>query len=137
MAKSEQMKRAADAARDRLATFPRVTGVHYLADRDRLLIELSNELGLLVDYRSVEGLERARPEDLNDWEISPSGFGLHCPALDADIYVPALIEGRFGSAAYMAARLGAAGGRARSPEKAKAARENGRLGGRPRKQLPA
>jgi len=129
------MKRADAAARERIAAFPRVVSAGYAQDRDRLLIELSTGLGLLVDYRRVEGLERASPNDLNAAEISPSGFGLHFPALDADVYVPALIEGKSGSAAYIAAQLGAAGGRVRSPAKARAARENGRLGGRPRKRV--
>ena len=137
MAKTEEMKRAEAAARDRLSAFPRVVGVRHSEELDRLLIDLSTGIGLVVDYRDVEGLEHARADDLNLAEVSPSGFGLHFPSLDADVYVPALIEGKLGSAAYMAARLGASGGRKRSPEKARAARENGRMGGRPRKQVTA
>ncbi len=133
MAKSDEMKRAEAAAQARIADFPRVVKAGYAQDRDRLLIELSTGLGLLVDYHGVEGLERATSDDLNSAEISPSGFGLHFPALDADVYVPGLMEGKTGSAAYMAAQLGAAGGRSRSAAKVRAARENGRLGGRPRK----
>jgi hypothetical protein len=53
--------------------------------------------------------------------------------LDADIYLPALLEGFLGSKRWMAGRLGAAGGRSTSTAKASAARKNGRSGGRPRK----
>jgi hypothetical protein len=60
-------------------------------------------------------------------------FGLHFPALDADLYIPALLEGFFGSKRWMAARLGELGGKARSAAKARASRANGRLGGRPKK----
>ncbi|MEO9073864.1 MAG: hypothetical protein ABI286_13025, partial [Edaphobacter sp.] len=60
-------------------------------------------------------------------------FGLHFPQLDADINVPNLLDGVFGSRKLMAARLGAAGGSSRSKSKAAAARANGALGGRPRK----
>lgn len=137
MAKNDEMKRADEAARDRLAHFPRVLAVRYSRELDRLVIDLSTGIGLLIDFRDVEGLEDARPDDLKHVEISPSGFGLHFPSLDADVYVPSLLEGRMGSAAYMAAKLGAAGGRARSSEKARAARQNGRLGGRPRKHAAA
>jgi hypothetical protein len=70
---------------------------------------------------------------LDPIEISPSGFGIHFPKLDADLYLPALLEGLLGSRAWMAARLGARGGKATSPAKISAARANGRLGGRPRK----
>ncbi|HEX6860842.1 MAG TPA: DUF2442 domain-containing protein [Caulobacteraceae bacterium] len=133
MAKTDELRRAEAVARERQAHFPRVTGVHYSPELDRLVVDLSSGLGLLVNYREAQGLESATPEDLREVEVSPSGFGLHFPRLDADVYVPALIEGRLGSAAYMAAKLGAEGGRARSTEKTNAARQNGRLGGRPRK----
>jgi hypothetical protein len=52
---------------------------------------------------------------------------------DADIYVPALLRGVFGSKHWMAAHLGANGGKVRSGAKAAASRENGRKGGRQRK----
>lgn len=66
-------------------------------------------------------------------EISPAGLGLHWPRLDADVYVPALMQGVFGTRRWMAALLGPAGGKASTKAKAAAARENGRKGGRPRK----
>jgi hypothetical protein len=42
-------------------------------------------------------LEKAHPADLVDAEISPSGLGVHFPKLDADLYIPALLEGFLGS----------------------------------------
>ena len=85
--------------------------------------------------RLAEGLAGASAEDLAAIEVSPSGLGLHWPRLDTDLYVPALLRGLLGSPRWMAAQLGAAGGRALSPAKAVAARENGRKGGRPRRQV--
>jgi hypothetical protein len=78
-------------------------------------------------------LESATPGDLSQIEISPSGFGIHFPRLDAHLYLPALMQGVFGSRSWMATQLGAAGGKARSVAKAAAARSNGKRGGRPRK----
>jgi len=49
--------------------------------------------------------------------------------LDADLYVPALLEGFLGSRRWLAQQRGQLGGAARSPAKAEAARSNGRLGG--------
>ncbi len=66
-------------------------------------------------------------------ELTPSGLGLHFEKLDADLWIPSLLEGVFGSRKWMAARLGAQGGKARSLAKRTAARANGALGGRPRK----
>jgi hypothetical protein len=65
-------------------------------------------------------------------EISPSGLGLHFPALDVDLYLPALLEGYLGSRQWMASAMGKAGGCVTSDAKARASRANGRLGGRPR-----
>ncbi|WP_442489939.1 DUF2442 domain-containing protein [Halomonas litopenaei] len=41
----------------------------------------------------VEGLTDATSEALADIEVSPTGLGLHWPQLDADLYVPALLQG--------------------------------------------
>jgi hypothetical protein len=73
---------------------------------------------------------------IRTWGTRP-GFGLHFPALDADLYIPALLEGFFGSKRWMAARLGELGGKARSAAKARASRANGRMGGRPKKVATA
>jgi protein involved in temperature-dependent protein secretion len=106
----------------------------YDARQGRLVIGLNNGVMVMVPVSLLEGLSSAPPDDLADIEISPSGLGLHWPRLDADFYVPALLQGVFGTKRWMAAQLGASGGKATSPAKANAARENGRKGGRPRKQ---
>lgn len=51
-------------------------------------------------------LERAHPADLMDAEITPSGLGIHFPKLDADVYIPALLEGFLGSKHWIAAEMG-------------------------------
>ena len=81
----------------------------------------------------AEGLADAKPAELSIIEITPAGLGLHWPRLDADLYLPALLEGVFGSPRWMAGLLGKTGGRARTAAKIAAAQENGRKGGRPRK----
>ena len=81
----------------------------------------------------VKGLEHARPSQLNQIEISPSGFGIHFPAVDADLYIPGLLEGFLGSETWIASRLGEIGGRSRSEAKKAAFRTNGSLGGRAKK----
>jgi len=58
---------------------------------------------------------------------------LHFPKLDADLYLPSLLEGFLGSRRWMAAQLGKAGGQVRSVAKVAAVRANGKLGGRPKK----
>jgi hypothetical protein len=112
---------------------PHAFSAHHDAARDRIVVELSTGIEISFSPKQAQGLETARPDDLSEIEISPSGLGLHFPKLDADIYVPALLEGVLGSAKWMAGQMGRIGGAARSVSKANAARENGKRGGRPRR----
>lgn len=107
-------------------------------DRRRARVVVSLNTGVEVAFPPMlaEGLADAAPADLAKIEITPSGLGLHWPKLDADLYVPGLLAGAFGGKQWMAAQLGAVGGSARSKAKTRAARANGRLGGRPRKRAP-
>jgi Protein of unknown function (DUF2442) len=100
----------------------------------RVVVNLNTGVQIAFPTRLAEGLAGASANDLAEIEISPAGLGLHWPKLDADVYVPALLKGVFGSKRWMAAELGATGGKVRSRAKAAAARQNGRKGGRPRKE---
>jgi len=99
----------------------------------RVVVTLNTGVQLAFPAKLAEGLAGASPENLAEIEISPAGLGLHWPRIDADVYVPALLQGVFGSKNWMARELGANGGRSRTEAKVAAARENGRKGGRPRK----
>ncbi len=105
--------------------------------RSRVVVGLNTGVELTFPTRLAEGLADASPDSLSEIEISPAGLGLHWPKLDADLYVPALLQGVFGSKRWMARQLGAEGGRARTEMKVAAARANGRKGGRPRKTASA
>ena len=99
----------------------------------RVVIKLDSGLELAFSPKQAQGLEHAHPADLTDAEITPSGLGIHFPKLDADLYIPALLEGFLGSKRWMAAEAGKIGGASSSVAKAAAARKNGKLGGRPKK----
>jgi hypothetical protein len=117
------------------ATAPRALAVHYDRRIGRIVIHLNSGSDVAFSPRDAQGLENARAYELEEIEISPSGLGIHFPKLDVDIYVPALLEGFLGSRKWIAARLGAAGGKSRSAAKRMASKRNGKLGGRPRKAL--
>jgi hypothetical protein len=101
----------------------------------RIVVSLGSGVDLMFSPKNVEGLENATGAQLNAIEISPSGFGIHFPKVDADLYLPALLEGVLGSKKWMAARLGSQGGQQTSTAKKRAARANGKLGGRPKKAV--
>ena len=119
--------------RELQAEAPRAVAAHYDRATGRVVIRLNSRLDVSFLPRDAQGLEHAKPAQLDQIEISPSGFGIHFPKLDADLYVPALLEGFLGSKQWMASRLGQLGGKSRSTAKKAASRVNGRLGGRPRK----
>ncbi|MCU0733479.1 MAG: DUF2442 domain-containing protein [Hyphomonas sp.] len=109
----------------------------YDARQKRLVVDLHTGVTIMVPVHLFEELSGADPADLAEVEITPAGTGLHWPRLDADVYVPSLMQGIYGTKrwmAAMAAQLGSAGGSATSPAKTAAARANGAKGGRPRKK---
>jgi hypothetical protein len=132
MTPHDEFDRANARAARRLTTTPMVVTVRYDPDTDRVIMSLSNGLEVSFPAHEAEGLETATLADLSRIEIDPPGFGLHFPTLDADLYVPALLQGILRSEQWMAARLGARGGKARTAAKAASSRKNGKLGGRPR-----
>ena len=135
MALRDVFELANQRAQDLEGSVPRVVDAHYDRKAGRVVIQLSSKLIVSFSPGDVEGLEGAGASQLSEIEISPSGFGLHFPAVDADIYVPGLLGGILGSKKWMASRLGQIGGQSRSRAKKAASRANGRLGGRPRKAL--
>jgi hypothetical protein len=115
------------------ASFPKAVSARYDQKNRRIEIQLSSNLHVSFSPRDAQGLGKATPSQLQEIEISPSGFGIHFPKLDADLYLPAILQGFLGSQKWMASRLGQAGGKSRSAAKQAASRVNGKLGGRPRK----
>jgi hypothetical protein len=113
------------------------TAVSAIYDRrsDRVVVRLSSGLDVGFSPHDTQGLETAKPAQLDPIEISPSGLGLHFPKVDADLYLPALLEGVFGSRRWMAARLRQRQDRRGTTAKSAAGRKNG--GGRPRKTASA
>lgn len=110
-------------------TEPRAQAARYDRKSGRVMVELTNGCTFAFPPRLAQGLETATDDELATVEIMGAGYGLHWEALDADLSVPGLLGGLFGTKSYMARRAG----QTTSPAKAAAARENGRKGGRPRK----
>lgn len=94
---------------------PKAVRARYDKRRSRIVIKLDSGLELAFPPRLAQGLEYATPDELSVIDISPLGDGLHWPAIDADLYVPALLKGVFGSKSWMARQMATSGGRSRLP----------------------
>lgn len=121
---------AAEArGRDFLNSAPHAASARYDRKSGRVVVDLTNGAVFAFPPQLAEALQGATAEQLAQVEVLGSGYGLHWEALDADIAVPALVNGIFGTARWMAHKAG----KTASPAKAAAARANGAKGGRPRK----
>ena len=135
MVSRKEIEQADERAARRREAGPLAVEARYDRRIGRVVVTLNTGVEIAFPPRLAQGLEAARPADLERIEISPSGLGLHFPSLDADLYLPALLEGIRGSRKWMASELGREGGRARSKAKSAASRANGKRGGRPRKKV--
>lgn len=130
-AEFEAAKRRGD---EMLEMEPRAAFANYSRETRRVTVELVNGCAYVFPAALVQDLSEAGPDDLAVIEVDGAGFNLHWPTLGVDLYVPALVAGVFGTRDWMKSALARQAGRSTSASKAAAARENGRMGGRPRKQ---
>ena len=114
-----------------LRTTPHAERARYDRRARQLHIQLTNGAGLVIPIALIPGLRAAADKDLGEVEVGPVGIDLHWERLDADITVASLARLVLGTQGLLRA-AGSAGGAARTKAKARAARLNGRKGGRPR-----
>lgn len=126
---------AAEArGREMVKSEPRAVAARYDRETGRVAVELANGCTYIFPARLAQELQGADDEALSGVLVDGAGFNLHWPAIDADLYVPALVAGVFGTRDWMAKEWARTAGRATTPAKAAASRANGAKGGRPRKK---
>jgi hypothetical protein len=136
-AQEAQLVTAAAKGRELLKTGIRASEARYDRTTGRVVVDLTNGCAYAFPAQLVEDLNGAGGDDLAGVEVDGLGFNLHWPAIGADLYVPALVSGIFGTEAWMTSELARRAGQSTSPAKAAAARANGVKGGRPRKAAHA
>ena len=104
MAKRDEFERARARGGRRRANEPYAVDARYDRRQQRVVVQLNTGLLVVFGPQMIEGLQDAKPRELQ--EITPSGSGLHFPRIDADVYLPGLLTGQFGSRRWMAAQLG-------------------------------
>jgi hypothetical protein len=92
---------AARARGDALLRGPRAASVHYDSGRDRVIVRLTTGIEIGFEPSGAEGLEHATAADLEGVEVDALGLAIRFPSIDADFYVPALLDGILGSRSWM------------------------------------
>lgn len=128
----QQVKEARQRGRARAASPTRAVRARYDRVRRRIEVELANGGVFAFPPSLAEGLANAAPKDLARVRIVGPGIGLRWDTLDVDLAMDGLLVGLFGSKPWVRELARRAGG-GTSEAKARAARINGRKGGRPRK----
>lgn len=121
---------ANESANELHSRVPKAISAKYDRRIRRIVVRLSSNLGIFFSPRDAEGLEHATPEQLTEIDISPSGYGLHFPKLDADLYLPSLLDGVFGSEQWTARRTAMRVVKSRTQAKRTGTRENVKKNGR-------
>ena len=127
-----QVPAARQRARRARLSHPHAAAVRFEQAGRRLHVQLTNGAALVIPVRLVVSLRDATDQDLATVSVGAAGIGLRWEGLDQDLTIAGLAKVALGSQVLLRAS-GAAGGAARTPAKIRAARRNGRKGGRPRK----
>jgi len=127
-----QVPAARQRARRARLTHPHAAAVRFERAGRRLHVQLTNGAALVIPVELIASLRDATDQALATVSVGAAGIGLRWEGLDQDMTIAGLAKVALGSRVLLGAS-GAAGGAARTPAKVRAARRNGRKGGRPRK----
>lgn len=127
-----QIAGARRRARESLLAEPHAREARFTRSRRTLYVLLTNGASFETPVHLVPALRCASDSDLAGVRVGPAGVGLHWEHLGVDLSVAKLATAALGPSILLRA-AGSAGGSSRTPAKARAARANGRKGGRPRK----
>lgn len=128
-----QLPAAREAERRAAREEPRAARAEYDEATGRIVVELTSGWAFSFPPGVSGRLAKATPPQLAAVEVYPGGEALRWEAVDEDLSVPGLLR-RLLPLTTAARAIGTQGGRKSTPAKARAARENGKKGGRPWKK---
>jgi hypothetical protein len=127
---------ALDAGKTEASSEIRAKLVRYVADRDAVEIVTARHAGFLIPRSWIGALQDVPPGELYALELWPDGSAIELQSRDIHISVNGLLTAVLPAmlpTGAIASIFASRGGKATSQAKRISARENGRLGGRPRK----
>ncbi len=98
---AEQIEQARQRGVEESIAEPRAVKAWYNIDTEKVCIELKTGVEIRVPVRFLQGLEEGTPEQLEKVELVGGGFGLHWESLDADLTVPGIVAGIYGTQNWM------------------------------------
>lgn len=129
-----ELEEATKRGEESLKTEPRAESVRFDERENLIIIRLINGCIFGFPPTLIKELQNAMPDEIAQVELTPNGTGVFWENLDADYTVTGLLNGVFGTKAWMK-ELGRKGGSKKSEAKTEAARINGAKGGRPKKDV--
>jgi Protein of unknown function (DUF2442) len=91
MVTRQDIDRARGRSTKRRCARPTATAARYDRALGAVVVSFGTDLDVAIKAQDIEGLARARPEELERIEISPSGLGLYFPGPKVDLYLPPLL----------------------------------------------
>ncbi|MHB8140007.1 MAG: DUF2442 domain-containing protein [Vulcanimicrobiaceae bacterium] len=117
-----------------VAREPILGKVGYAPSRDVVKVQLTTGALVEIPRSAIEELRGLTEAQLRALKVDNAGMTISQRSLNIDIYLPGLLADLFG--VNPGALLGKKGGAKTSDAKRRAARKNGRSGGRPKKRAP-
>ena len=111
---------------------PKACEVIYNRESKKIVIHFDNDCTFECPVSLLQGVSDLTDDEIGKVELTPAGWGITWSEADLDFGVNELVQGVFGTKAWMK-EIAAKGGRSRSEKKQAASRINGVKGGRPRK----
>ncbi len=129
-----QYQSAVKNAKEREFTEPLGISVKYYPKRRNVIIKLNNNATFTFPVDNLQGLKGASDDKLKNVSLTHSGTDICWEELDVYFSITSLLIGMFGNKKWMS-ELGRIGGSSKSAVKSEAARQNGKKGGRPKKEV--
>jgi hypothetical protein len=106
--------------------------VFYDRKKRKLFIQFDNGCEFSCPILLLQGVGELSDDEISKVKLTSAGWGLTWEDADIDLGVNELVQGVFGTKAWMR-KIAAKGGRSKSEKKKAASIENGKKGGRPKK----